>query len=81
MLNEGVTFEFNCNAKYASTSVKCKLTSLALSSLLLGVYLAMFGASSWADKDFAEGSQAGVRIWWRQRTSPNLYTVVESEEK
>ena len=62
MLNEGVTFEFNCNAKYASTSVKCKLTSLALSSLLLGVYLAMLGASSWADKEIAERSQAVVRI-------------------
>lgn len=35
MLNEVVTFEFNCNAKYASISVKCKLMSLVLSFLLL----------------------------------------------
>lgn len=42
MLNEVVTFEFNCNAKYAFTSVKCKLMSLVLSFLLLGGLFLLF---------------------------------------
>lgn len=36
MLNEVVIFEFNCSAKYATTSIKCKLMSPVLTFLILG---------------------------------------------
>ena len=51
MLNEVVTFEFNCNAKYASTSVKQECMSLVLSFLLLGCLFEMFGVPSKVEKD------------------------------